>query len=204
MSARDTLLRAVELVSDSALASARVHVLGEVLSYDDTKREVSVRPVAQEAGADGVVRRLPDVHGVHLQALRFGAFTMQGPAAQDDVVLLAVSDHCVDRWLADGVIAEADAARPGRQLQNSIAIPIGSPTAPTATGGNLVIGLPSGAQLKITPAGKIGLGTGSVDVLSVLKAAIDALASTTAGGSPLSSAATLTALSVQLATLEGA
>jgi len=163
---RETLTRAVELSSAAALDAARVHVFAEVLEYNDSKREVSVRPVQQERGADGVVRRLPDVHGVHLQGFEFGPFTIQGPASQGDTVLLLVSDQCVERWLADGVIADADVARPNRQLQSSIAIPVGSPQSPSATGGNLVVGLPSGAHLEITPAGAITLGglLGSLEI----------------------------------------
>lgn len=203
---RDSLHRAVTEASTAAVASARVHIIGEVLEFSEAsgRREVSVRPVQQEVGADGETRRLPDVHGAHLQALEFGDFIISGPAKAGDIVQLLIADQCIDRWLADGVVADGDALRSGRQLHNSIAIPIGSPTSSTATNDNLVIGLKSGAQLKVTPAGKIGLGTGSVDVLSLLKSTLDALTTSTAGGSPLSNAATFTALSAQLATLEGA
>jgi len=203
----DDLYTQVQAGAGAALATSRVHVVGEVLTYADATRTVSVRPVQQVVRPDGSVVRLPDVHGVPLAAHRLGGFVVAAPASRGDAVLLEVPDQSIDRWLHDGTVADADARRAGRQLAHAVAIPIGGNAGDAfATGGNLVVGRESGGvQLVITPDGKVSLGSSGVDLLDVLYDTLTQLVATTvatlAGPQPLSTAAALAAIQAQLATI---
>ena len=196
-------------IADLALGAARVHVVAEVISYDEASHTVSVRPVQQVVRPDGSTARLPDVHGIPLAAQEMGGFVITGPASRGDVVMLHVPDQCIDRWLDDASIVDSDAERAGRQLANAIATPIGKPSAPQATGGNLVIGRASGGvQLVITPDGKVSLGTGGVDLVDTLYDALLGLATATVtipsggGSSLLSNAGSLASLASQVGTVK--
>lgn len=206
----DDLYTQVQAGAGAALATSRVHVVGEVLTYADATRTVSVRPVQQVVRPDGSVVRLPDVHGVPLAAHRLGGFVVAAPASRGDAVLLEVPDQSIDRWLEDGVVVGDDAARAGRQLAHAIALPVGGPASDAFDpGDNLVVGRKSGGvQLVITPDGKVSLGSAGVDLVDTLYDALLGLAAATVtipsggGTSPLSNATSLGSLASQVATVK--
>lgn len=190
-------------------------VLASVISYDDSTRSCSVRPLQGVTLADGTWEPLADIHSVPVELIRWGGFVIAVPLQQDDVVRLTFSDASLERWLTEGGTSARDPEDPRAwHMSDAIATPAPDPNKASlafSTGGDLVIGRETGGvQIRLSPTGGVSITKGAADFVALLQEVVETLGnpspaggttvSTMLGAQPLSSAASLAAIAAQLAT----
>jgi hypothetical protein len=150
----------------------------------------NVQPLLQRRDAEtGEVSNYPVIPDVPIIYPAGGGFRMSWPLTAGDQVWLIFGSRDISGWKSGG--AES-APRSQRRAGLSDAVALAG-FAPS-TGNPLI-------ELVITPEGKVRFGSPAVDIIAALRDLVLELSTTTAAGSPLSSAAALVTLAAQLTTL---
>lgn len=120
-----TLAEVIRGALDARVASLRVSMPGEIVSFDAATQTAHVRPalsdvVAVEGGATAA-RPLQVIPHVPVQFPGGGGFSLTFPVRAGDPCLLVFSDRSIDEWFARGGQVTPEAARQ-HHLTDAVAI----------------------------------------------------------------------------------
>lgn len=197
------LVASIETIAEARANGVHVHLPAVVTAVEASAQRCSVIPDLLDR--DG--RPYPRIDRVPILYPRSETHVSYTAIGVGSRVLLLFLDQPVDGWLEDGRNAAAEAHDRAHDLSDAVAVPGLYPWTEAIAGlptTGALFGDPAGARLITDDAGKVQLGTASVDVLDVLSDVLFELSTCTAGGAPLSCAATLTALKAAIDTIKGA
>lgn len=180
----------LDVAVEARTANWHTGMPGIVESYDEEAERVKVLPSLKQVDPEsGEATNRPVLVDVPVLFPTFGSARVVGELGEGDVVWLAFSSRALTEWKRDITSAAAPTSPRRFSLADAVAFP------GFATG-------EASVELRFTRDGKLSLGSGSVDVIEILSQLLEALAASTAGGDPLSNAATFTTLKTSLDTLK--
>lgn len=197
------------------LSAVRTAFVAEVKAWDAATQTASVRPVVRRRvpipGGDPAIVREAELRRVPVVYPGGAGFTVSFPLAAGDYVLCVCAERSHDEWRATRApdVTPQDARR--HDAADAFAIPLNISTGtrrPSADADDLVIAHRTGGlELRVTPDGRVHIGTASADVLGLLDGLLGALqtavTATALGPQPLDPATQtqLAALRASLATI---
>ena len=207
-----TLFEAVEAVAQSAVAGVNVALPARVEGFNASEGTVSVTPLIGARTNQGAEVALPTLSGVPVSFPTGGGYTFRFPLGVGDLGVLLVCDRSLDEWKAGAGQRVQPTARRRHNLADAVFLPGVQPrgsslTLPaTADAEGLYLGqiginaLEEQRRVEVTSEGKLLLGDGIDDVISLVYDALDTLRTATYGGNPMDpvSAAALSALLLRL------
>ena len=150
---------------DSALIDVHVALPGQVQTYDAAAQTATIELQVQRVlpqGINFVTESLPVLENVPVAFLRSASFFVSMPIATGDYGLVLFNEMSIDQWRSKGEnTSPGDIGR--HTLSGGVFMPGLNPNdsaLASADSDNLVVGLDgNNAQIHITPAGSILLGT---------------------------------------------
>lgn len=182
---------------------SRMHTAlpGKFESFDGSL--ASVKPLIQKNYNNGTVQELPVISGVPVIFPATSDFQFTFPIKKGDACLIIFSERDLSNWVAKGVDSPP-ADNKKYDLSDAIAIPgLFSPASDPKTydSENIIISY-KGATFKIQPDGKFAIGNSSIELIKALSDFVDMVGtSNCVNGAPLTRAAEMVALKVQIDTL---
>jgi hypothetical protein len=195
-----TLPEVLRAVLESRLADVHTALPAKIVKYDATTRKADVQPLLKREYVDGDIMSMPVISNVPVMFPSGGGAFLSFPVKAGDGCLLIFSERSLDRWLSQNNVGEVETADVRmHDITDAVAIvglaPFAASQSLGASAADTVLNLGTG--------GRVAIGTQAAELLAILSQVLQALITTTAGGFPLSSAATLTALKQQLDSIKG-
>lgn len=165
------------------LSGVRTAFVAEVRAWDADTQTADVRPVVRRRvpipGADAATVREAVIQRVPVVYPGGAGFTLTYPLSAGDYVLCVCAERSHDEWRATRApdVTAQDARR--HDIADAFAVPLNissNTRRPAADASDLVLTHRTGGlELRITPDGRVHLGTGAADVLGLLDALLEAL-----------------------------
>lgn len=223
-----TMSGAVRAMIRSELARLHVGLVATVVVYDATTQTVDCQPVVRGRDDDGSMLGLPVPYppllGVPVRFPSGAGFSFTWPLIAGDFVWIDFGERSLDEWEEFGLADVTPQSLRRFDIADAVAYPgIRPPGAPLSSVANgavsateLILGRqvasptpPGGVQIRINlTTGKISIGNGTTELLTLLDSLIAALQSATVqtilGPQPFMAAtqATLLAIKNALATIK--
>lgn len=195
-----TLAEVIRRAIEARLAEVHVCLPGSIESYDKTQRRASVKPMLQRQYVDGDVESMPIINNVPVYFPSGGGASITLPVKKGDGCVLLFSERSLDRYLAQPLVKETETGDVRmHDISDAIAfVGVWPFLAPQAVGAS-----DDTVRISIGVGNKVAIGGPTAELLDILSQTLQALATTTAGGFPLSSAAALALLKTQLDSIKG-
>lgn len=170
----------VQAQIDAAISQVNGPLVAKVLSYNDATQRATVQPVAQWTGTGPQPISLRPMADVPVCFGGGNGFTIVSGLAPGDIVLVVFLGRSHDEWFTTAAVNAPPSDWRQHSLSDAVIIAGVSPdvaplTSLQARPGELVIGLPSGVQLRIDKLGHVRIGTASVDLVGTLQALVAAM-----------------------------
>jgi len=193
-----TLPEILRRVLDARLAEVHTALPAKIVKYDAATRKADVQPLLKRQYADGDLASMPVITNVPVLFPSGGGASLTFPVRAGDGCLLVFAERSLDRWLAQSTVKEVETGDIRmHDISDAVAFvglaPFGATLSASA----------NSTALNLGTGGRVAIGTQAAELLDILSQTLAALITTTAGGFPLSSAATLTALKTQLDSIKG-
>lgn len=199
------LTEAVRRAISSSLLGVHTAAPGRIEAYDAALQKAKVLPLIKRRYADGKVESMPVISSVPVIFPRTAAASLTMKVAKGDGVLLIFAERALELWLKDG--GEQEPGKPRHHdLSDAIAIAGLYPFTGESPGAdNAELLLKAGQAALKLDGGKIALGTPAAELLDIVSQLMNLVATgnVTAVGAPLSTAAAITALQLQLDAIKG-
>lgn len=181
-----TLSEVISKGVHAALGATHTVLVGRVLSYDKDRNEADIKPIVKQRfnGPDGDNRyqEFPVLPGLPVLQSEYGSWSLKAALKPGQEVLVLVAERSIDEWYLTGN-AQVEPRDPRRfDLQDAFVLPgvrRASEVIPV-TANALVIGNSDGsAEVRLYEDGRIGIGSGSVELLDLFDQLLTELQVTT-------------------------
>jgi len=176
---------------------------GEVVKYDADTGKAEVRALIRMKYTDGTILTPPVIPNVPILLPRTQGASLTLPIAPGDPVLLVFAQRSIDRWLSEGGEVDAGDART-HAMSDAFAIPGAFSFKAGTTGETGTVLKDGNTKVKLTGE-KVAIGNSTAELLEQIVDALDAIATSTAGGTPtlLSNAADITTAKEKIESIKG-
>lgn len=169
----------------AALSQVAGPLVAKVLAYNDATQRATVQPVAQWTGTGPQPITMQPMANVPVQFIGGNGFTIVCGLAPGDFVTVIFLGRSHDEWFATGAVGVPPSSWRQNSLSDAVIVAVLTPdvaplTALQARPGELVIGTPTGVQIRINQAGQVRIGTATVDLVGTLETLLTTMNTTTA------------------------